>query len=171
MNQIALLGIILACTSVLSKQHEHREHGAHVHGSATVSIAFDQLKGKIELKSPSDSIIGFEYKAESAKDKKTQEEAMNKLDKNISEIISFDRSLGCKIKKEKLEVVFMDHGQHSEVQGAFNVECAKSPLGTQLTFNFQKFLPRLKDVDVQVLIDQLQKSFEAQKSGTTAELK
>jgi hypothetical protein len=163
-------GILLSLSALAIEKHEHREHGAHVHGSAELSIAFDGLQGKIEFKSPSDSFVGFEHKAKSAADKKTRDKAFKKFETNISEIISFDKSLTCQITKDKIEI-FAESDTHSDTSASFTAKCEKSPLGTKITFNFQKFFPQLKDIDAQILIDSLQKSAEIKTNGTSIELK
>jgi hypothetical protein len=44
-------------------------------------------------------------------------------------------------------------------------------MNTKIIFNFQKFFPRLKDVDAQIIVDSLQKSAEIKANGTSVELK
>jgi hypothetical protein len=153
-----------------AEKYEHREHGAHIHGAAELSIAFEGLLGKIEFKSPSDSVVGFEHVAKSTADQKTKDNAFKKFETNISEIISFDKSLKCQILKDKIEML-TDSDNHSNTTAAFTAKCEKSPVGSKITFNFQKFFPRLKDIDVQILVDAIQKSAEIKTNGTTLELK
>ena len=62
---LALFILILGQTAVAA---EHKHHGAHVHGSANLNIAFDDLKGKLNFKSASMGIVGFEHRAVSKKD-------------------------------------------------------------------------------------------------------
>lgn len=171
-----------------SHSHSHREHGAHQHGAGQLGIAFEGANGKIEFKSPSESIFGFEHEARSEGDKKRQQEGLAKLENKISEIVVFDSSLNCRISKEKIEVVRESaaaaasqdakpakkahkHAEHSETVAMFAVACDKSPVGTEITFNFQKHFPRLKDVDVQVIADAVQKAAEAKKNGVKIQLK
>ena len=152
--------------------HEgHREHGAHNHGSATASLAFDGVNGRLEFKSPSESIFGFEHEAKSDKDKKAQAAGLATLENKISQIVVFDAKLGCQFSKDKIEVVKEAGENHSDTTAAFNILCKKTPIGTQLTFFFQKFFPRLHDVDLQILADTVQKSAEAKSNGVKVELK
>lgn len=171
-------------------QHEHREHGAHVHGAAQIGIAFDSTNGEVDVKAASDSIIGFEHSAVTESDQKKQQMALEKFEKTIAEMIQFHSSLKCQWSKKQLEVTSLTakdetdskvhsqqkpqarvikakhKGEHSEVNGRFIVICQKSPVGTQITFNIQKYFPQLKDVDVQFLGGDVQKSIEANKVGT-----
>lgn len=149
--------------------HEKHAHGKHAHGHAELSIAFDKEMGSVELQSPGESIIGFEHTAKSDKDKKLQAEALLSLEKNISEMIQFESGLGCVFNKDKIEV--RADGPHSDILAVFKVTCAKTPTGSTLTFNIQKYFKKLSDVDVQVLIGPLQKSVEANKVGQKLDLK
>ncbi len=52
---------------------------------------------------PADSIFGFEHEAKSKKDKAGKEAALKKLEEKVSEMIVFDTSLKCEIKKKFLK--------------------------------------------------------------------
>jgi len=163
--------------TAFAKKEEHRHHGAHHHGAGTLGIAFDGLNAKIEFKTPSDSVIGFEYTPKSEKDKATKKMQLDKLESKIAEMIVFDPSAKCQISKEKVEVVKDEaesketHSEHSDTIANFNVTCEKSIVGTKIVFNFQKFFPKLSDLDVQVIVGDIQKAVEAKKDGTTVEIK
>lgn len=166
---LALSVLLVAHSLSAAEKHAHREHGAHVHGAAELSIAFEGPQGKVEFKSASDSIVGFEHIAKSATDKKIVDEAFKKFEGKISEMIVFDKSLQCQFSKDKLEVV-SEGGSHSNTVAAFSVRCTKSPVGTKLVFNIQKHFPKLKDIDVQIIADNVQKSLEIKSAGTSLEL-
>lgn len=165
-----VLFLLIWVSTGFATVHEHREHGAHSHGAGTLGIAFDGLKGKIDFKIPSDSIFGFEYVAKSDKDKKKRDEGLSKLETKISEMLVFEPALNCKITKDKIEVV-AESPKHSDTVASYNVTCDKSPVGTELTFNFQKQFPKIKDLDVQIVADNVQKSIEANKNNTKLFLK
>lgn len=149
---------------------KHRHHEAHKHGSGTLGIAFDKEQGKADFKIPGESIIGFEYVAKSEKDKEKQRKQLDTLENKISEMIVFESSLKCLFTKEKVDVLRDADGDHSDVQASFQIKCDKSPVGTTVTFNFQKFFPKISDLDVQILTETVQKSVEAKKNGTTVKL-
>lgn len=168
--KIIILTLMLSLSVSAKEKHEHREHGAHAHGAGTLGIAFEAVKGIVEFKIPSESIMGFEHAAKSEKDKKKKESALTKLENKFSEMLVFDSSLNCKFAKDKIEVV-AESDKHSEVLAVFSVNCDKSPIGSDLTFNFQGPFPKIKDLDVQVIFDNLQKSIEVEKNGTKLMLK
>ncbi|MEK6627225.1 MAG: DUF2796 domain-containing protein [Bdellovibrionota bacterium] len=160
--------LFLSCVAVAHEKN--REHGAHAHGAGTLGIAFEGTKCSIEFKIPNETLFGFEYKAKSAKDKKKRDDALSKLESKISEMLVFDSSLNCKIEKNKIEVI-AESDKHSSTMAVFSIICDKSPLGTEITFNFQKQFPKIKDLDVQFIVDNLQKSVEVKKNDTKLFLK
>ena len=162
--------LFLSCAVSAHKKSEHREHAIHAHGAGALGIAFEGTKGSIEFKIPSESIFGFEYKAKSDQDKKTRDDALAKLENKISEMLEFDPSLNCKIQKEKIEVV-AETSKHSDVVATYSVMCDKSPVGSEVTFNFQKQFPKIKGLGVQFIADNMQKSVEATKNNTKLPLR
>lgn len=184
MKNSLVLGLILVSTAVYAgKKKEHRHHEAHVHGGATLSIAFDQLKGKVEFKAASEGVLGFEHEAKSEKDKKKLTDTVAKFESSIGSMIKFDESAGCAFTKEKIEMVpeKEDHdekekgheehkGEHSDFIANFSVDCKKEIKGTKVTFDFTSF-KGLKDLDVTLLVGDLQKSVEVKRKPVTIELK
>lgn len=168
--KLLLAFIFLSFAVSAGEKHTHREHSAHAHGAGNLGIAFEGAKGQIDFKIPSESIFGFEYVAKSEKDKKKRDEGLIKLETKISEMVVFDSSLNCKITKDKIEVV-AESIKHSNAVAAYNVVCDKSPVGTEITFNFQKQFPKIKDLEVQVIADNVQKSVEVEKNNTKLLLK
>ncbi len=184
MKKVLTIVVLLASASAFAgKKKEHRHHEAHVHGGATLSVAFEQLKGKIEFKAASEGVLGFEHEAKSEKDKKKLNETIQKFETSMASMIKFDESLGCVFTKDKVEMVpekedhegkDKDHdkhkGEHSDFIANFSVECKKEIKGTSVTFDFTA-IKGIKDLDVTLLIGDLQKSVEIKKKPVTVELK
>lgn len=169
MKKIILITTLFLGTNCFAAPH--REHKAHQHGAAKMAIAFDGLTGKITLELASEGIYGFEYVPKKDADKKKQQDGLKKLEDQISDIVMMAPELKCTIKKEKIEVDQHEGGKHSDIDASFNVQCEKDPLGSTITFNVQKHFPKLKDVDIQILAGDLQKSVEAKTNGFQVELK
>jgi|GEM_PF-842065 len=167
---ILFLTTIALAKKLSKKKHEQRHYHAHEHGAGALGIAFEGLKGHVEFKISSGSIFGFEYAAKSENDKKQRNEALARLEIKISEMLQFEAALNCKIIKDKIEVVAESSG-HSDVVAAYTVTCDKSPMGSLLIFNFQQQFPKIKDLDVQVIVDNFQKSIEVKSSKTKLVLK
>jgi hypothetical protein len=167
MVNISILSTLLLSVAVAT---EHREHGAHVHGGGTLAIAFDSLKGRVEFKAAAAGIVGFEYEVKTTKDRKTVEGAVTQFEKNITKMIQFDPALGCHFSKDKIAMQKESpQAQHADFVANFNVTCAKSILGSKLIVDFTSF-SEMKDLDITVLVDSLQKTAEAKSQTVTIEL-
>lgn len=156
--------------AVAFAKSEHHEHGAHVHGRGELSVAFDGAKGTIEFRAPGESVVGFEHEAKSAKDKARVAEAFGKLEKRAGEVVKFEASLKCVVTKDKIEAQKDDDGPYATIVASYAVTCEKSPKGSKVTFAPATVFPKLKDVDVTLLIDDLQKSAEAGPKGVDVQL-
>lgn len=171
MRLIFVTLLFLSLNLSAKEKKEHRHHEAHVHGGAALNIAFDQLKGKIEFRAASAGVVGFEHVAKSDKDKKTVSEIISHMDANIAKMIQFDSSLGCIFTKEKIEMVpESDSSAHSDFVAGFSVVCTKSVVGSKVTFDFTSF-KKIKDLDVTVLADAVQKTAEVKSKPVVLELK
>lgn len=171
-----IIAILFLTTSALAKEkkHEHREHGAHVHGDGNLSIAFDDTQGKIEFKGAAEGILGFEHEPKSKKDKNTVADAVAQFENEIGKMVQMDPSLGCQFNKELIGQVPEGgeggSGEHSEWAANFVVACSKSPLGTKIIIDFSRF-KLLKDVDITVLAGAVQKSVKFKKNPVMIEIK
>ena len=168
----SLVTILLFVTPLSAKEKtKHRHHHAHEHGSAQLSIAFDGLKGRIELTSPADSIIGFEYVAKTAKDKETLMNAVKIFNDDFSKMVQIDSKLGCTFTVDSIEQKMESKSsKHSDFKANYNIVCLKNIIGSKIVFNFSKF-DKLNDVDVTIIADQLQKNFEISNKEITVDLK
>lgn len=164
MNRISLTIFIAFLTILVPIFAEpHREHGAHEHGIASLDVTVDGNKVDIDLHSPAVNIIGFEHSARTAADKARQQAGLDRIRKNLSVLFQFDPSRGCKIKIKDLKIETEQHadhpgektGEHSELDGEFEVTCAKSPAGSKLKFAFTKIFRdfNLTKIRVQVMSD------------------
>lgn len=171
-----LAAILLLTLNVIAKEkkHEHREHGAHVHGAGNLAIAFDDTKGKIEFKCAAEGILGFEHKPKNKKDEKAVADAVAHFENDIDKMVKMDASLGCQFTKEMIgqvpEAGEEGSGEHSDWAANFNIVCAKPPVGTKIVIDFSSF-KLLKDMDITVLAGSVQKSAEFKKKPVTIELK
>jgi len=166
--------VVLALGVLLPAQTRSRK--AHEHGSAKVNIAFETTKGApkgvIEFESPADSVVGFEYEAKTAADKAKVTAALNTLKARFGEMVIFPAAAACKVTAKSAKVAADDHHdskqkggkqeQHSEVQAAFDVACAKPLAGLEIRFGFTKVFPKIHDVDVALLAGEQQASADVE---------
>ncbi len=88
-------------------QHDHKhDHGdslgAHVHGVASLNLVLDGAILAVELDSPADNILGFEYLPSSDADKATTKAAMDTL-RQADSVVSLPSAAGCALDDVKLE--------------------------------------------------------------------
>lgn len=132
--KILIAAIMAFSFSAFAHEHEghkddhHREHKAHTHGHATLSIAFQGHDGKVEFTSPAESVIGFEHEAVKEKDIKAKDAAIAKFETEIGNIVAFAPDLKCVFTKDKIEQVLEEgctcgnhgkgHGKHHDKKEA-----------------------------------------------------
>lgn len=192
--------VFLSQITAWAESPESRGHGAHVHGAATLAVAFEGLSGRVEFKAASEGVLGFEHEARSEKDKKKVEAVRQIFEKDISKMIQFDFTLGCVWSSDKIQVeaeAESDHdhekeiskskkttpakktekshpekhqGEHSDFVANYQVKCSKPILATSLKLDFTRF-EHLADIDVTLLVGDIQKSVELKKKPLVVELK
>lgn len=170
---VSLLSALFAMTSFGKGEkhhhhHGHKQHGAHIHGHANISIAFDGSAGVVEFKAPAEGVVGFEHKATSKKDIEKQQTVFTQVEREISQLVQFNGELSCQFSKEKMEVTH--EGEHGDFLAQFKVSCAKSPEGTELVVENKTF-PKIKEIDVTILIGSVQKTVELSKKPIKVILK
>ncbi len=179
---IIISSFALSLNSFAESKKSHRHHEAHVHGAAELSIAFDQLNGKIEFKAAAEGVLGFEHQPKTEKEMKKLQEAISNFEKNISQMVQLDSAAECIISKDLIDRVGETEekdvknakgkhkGEHSNFVANFSVVCKKDIRGSRMTVDFSG-LKKIKDMDVTVLVGDFQKSFEAKGRAVTVELK
>lgn len=180
---------MLGITIVSWAKKEHRHHDSHVHGAAEVQIAFDGLNGKVEFRAASEGVLGFEYDPKSEKEKAKLSEVQKTFETEFSKMVQFDAVSECtwtfekaaraqeesekkheEVKNKKDLKSDKHKGEHSDFVATANVLCKKSIVGSVLNLNFMTF-KKLKDIDVTILVDQIQKSVEVKGKPVKIELK
>lgn len=149
---------------------EAGEQHRHVHGHGEASVAFDGTTGEFELRAPADSFYGFERKPRNKKEEAAVQAAHEKIESEIARMLVLDGTLACRFEKKSIEFVQQD-GSHGEVKAVFKIDCAKSPAGTSVRAQFAAVFPRLRTVDLTVLVGDVQKSGKVGRKGLTLELK
>lgn len=168
---LGLFFVALTWAGSPPKKQVHREHEAHVHGTAELALAFEATKGRIEFKAAAEGVLGFEHAAKSDADRKVLAASLAKFEKDIASLVEFAHDKKCQISKEKIEQVFeAEHSNHSNFIATYSVVCAAPILGSALKLDFHS-LPGLHDIDVTILIDSLQKSLELKGQALRVELK
>lgn len=85
-----------------------RQHGAHVHGNATMNLALDGGKLMVELLSPAANIFGFEHLPQNEADEHTVHEATEQL-QQAGAIFVLPESAMCKASGVTVDGEVIDH--------------------------------------------------------------
>lgn len=166
-----LILIAVSCAVALPNLTWAHSEKAHVHGSGSVSLAFDSTKGKLQFESPADSTVGFEHTIKTKSDQKKVDDTLALIKSQMAEMIHFSPELKCTFSPAEVQFEIEKTSGHAETHSEFDINCAKSPKGSTLTFNFKKIFPKLKTVDVQIIVDDLQKSLKVETEAAQVDLK
>ena len=172
MKKIIFFTMLLVVSAQAQRKNPpiHREHQAHSHGSGNLSIAFEKNSGKIEFKMTAESILGFEHNAKSESDKKTLATNMQIFETEISKMIIFDASLNCQFTKEQLAQQSDADSHHSDWIAQYSLRCDRSPLKTKLIIDFTRY-KKIRDLDITLLVEDLQKNAEYKGTPLKIDLK
>lgn len=102
----------VAATPVLAA--ETRQLDAHEHGVGELNIAFDGQQIAMELHAPGADIVGFEYAAESDKDRKAVDAAVAILARPL-DLFVVPNAAGCSVVKASAELESEEsHDDHAD---------------------------------------------------------
>ena len=159
MRNFSTLILVFSCAlSVHAGVHKH----AHVHGSASLQIAFEGLKGKIEFRSPSESVLGFEHTPRSQVEKTQVAQVTSAFKEDLKALIQFETSLNCEATPINVGIKSKKNEKHSDFVAEYDVQCQKPLAGSQLTLDFRRF-SAIESLELTLLVDELQKSSQIKK--------
>ncbi len=169
MKLFLVVFIFVYLTTARAVEHRHEE--AHVHGAGKISIAFDGLNGRIEFEAAAESILGFEYRAKSARDKAILTNALSSFKKDFNSMVQFDQNRGCVISADQVDQSFENKkSTHSNFKATYNVICKSLLADSTIRFDFSAF-EHLNDIDVNIVVDELQKNIEISDKKSSVQLK
>lgn len=105
---------IFIFVSAAHAEEERRELGPHVHGHGTLAIVIEDNNVQMELSAPGMDIVGFEYEAETAREKKAVEAALTDL-KEPLKLVVLPEPAGCTVTSADVKIVVEDHKVHDAV--------------------------------------------------------
>ncbi|MDJ0683682.1 MAG: DUF2796 domain-containing protein [Alphaproteobacteria bacterium] len=87
-----------------------REHGAHVHGVATLNVAVEGDTVEMALTAPGADIVGFEYTPKTAEEKAAVKDAATFLE-DASGLFAFPPEAGCQMQEARVDSALLgpDH--------------------------------------------------------------
>lgn len=145
---------------------------AHNHGVSTWSLAFEDKIGKLMIETPTESVLPFEREPKNRKEIKIVNETLKNFESKMPLMIQFPKQLSCVWKKVALDVLRDENDKsHSEIEGEFEITCQTEPTGAEIVFNIQKYFPKFKSANIEILYGNIQKSFVSDRSGIKVQLK
>ena len=101
-------------TDVEEHEHEdegeHREHGAHEHGAAELTIAWSGNEMAIDLQTPAHNVLGFEYAPATDAEKASLEESIAALE--AGDLLQLDPEADCAVTSAMVETAMAEEAHH-----------------------------------------------------------
>ena len=149
-------------------QHAHgdgdtqRQHGAHVHGMASLTVAQDGRQVLLELESPAANIFGFEHAPGNEQQRTVVREALHTL-RNPESLFAFPDGAGCVFQEADIDTPFTAdshsehahaeaHAAHSDILAGYRFECAHPERLEQLRLGLFSAFPRFEELRVQFIL-------------------
>jgi Protein of unknown function (DUF2796) len=180
-----IAGILAILATGGAGADERRELGAHEHGHSTLNIAIEGTSVAMELIAPGVDIVGFEHEAKSTQDKAALEAAEAKLADPLS-LFAMPAEAGCTVQTATVAIEGEEHhheqadhesgeehageAEHNEFHGEYQLACAEpDALGT-IRFGYFEAFPNAMEVEVNVITEKGQSSFEVERRAPTLDL-
>lgn len=108
---LAFTGLLVLMTLTAGASAQHREHGAHVHGEATLHLIAVGTELQIEFNSPAINIIGFEHPPRTPEQSQAVSDATQQLE-HADTLLTLQGS-GCEISAAETATEGFDSSGHS----------------------------------------------------------
>lgn len=111
LRSIVGIGLVAAAIGLAGAEdsHEHRQHGTHEHGVATLRLAQEGGELRLELSSPAANILGFEHAPASAEERDALQRAIATL-KDGARLFRFPEGAGCRLTEAQVETPLLGQG-------------------------------------------------------------
>ncbi len=169
--QAAILSGALAVSGSVAAA-ENREHGAHVHGTARLDVAFVDGELALDLYSPAMNIVGFEHAPGNEAQRGKLADALSTL-REAGRVFSVTDAAGCvSVHSEATRVSGEEHGEHeeheddhagsdtghSEIQARYRYECSAPRELERIHVRLFEHFPATETIRVQLLTETLQRA-------------
>jgi len=191
----AALAALLVALPALAQ--ERRQLDAHVHGESRLAIAIEGETVSMELEAPGNDIVGFEHAPGSDEERARVEEAKAGLADPLA-LFAPPEAAGCTVTKAEVEHVLgeeeaeeakagsaehahegeaahahegeAEEGGHSEFRAAYTLACTDAAALAALDFRFFERFPNAEAVEVQVVSERGQASYEVERESPRLDL-
>jgi hypothetical protein len=168
---------------------ERRELGAHEHGHSTLNIAIEATEVAMELTAPGADIVGFEHEAESTQDKAVLQAAKAKLADPLR-LFAMPAEAGCTVQTATVAIEGEEHheeeadhdegeqhdagaeheAEHNEFHAEYQLACVAPDALRTIRFDYFEAFPNAMEVEVNVITEKGQSSFEVERDTPTLDL-
>jgi hypothetical protein len=168
-GSVILLALLAAAPAVAADTTTPAQHPAHQHGAASLQVSVEGRALQISFDGPADNILGFEH----APRTEAQKQALARAEQQLRQpalLFATPPAAACQPQPPQVEMKLPAPGSsetHSEVEVEWRWECAKpDALAHVDVAGLFKTFPRLKQLKVQVVTAQGQKTSMLQPGAT-----
>jgi hypothetical protein len=156
-----------------SEEHSASRQQAHLHGFATLTMALQANALEINMESPAASIVGFEHKASSEKNREAIKQAQSRLESS-PRLFVFSGS-DCTLKQANADMSVLikqgsnpddhhhdnEHNEsHNEISVSYSYECSQGEKLDTISVNLIPLFPNIETIKVMWLTDNQQGATE-----------
>ena len=143
---VTLAALCIASGSSWAKK-SHKHLSAHVHGEVKLDISIDKKDILVEMNSPAESFLGFEYRAKTPKEKALVAKTKEDWSTELLERFSLD---DCKILKSHWKQKFSGK-HHSAIHADAHIRCPKPLKGRELSVSLKKHYPAIDAIELRLV--------------------
>jgi Protein of unknown function (DUF2796) len=156
-----IFSALLATTPALAAEKPTSDqHQAHQHGAAQLQVSLEGRALQIAFEGPADNLLGFEQAPKNEAQKKTVARVEQQL-KQPTQLFVTPPAAECQAQPARVEMKLPSPGSaetHSEIEVEWRWECVKPQALAYVDVGLFKAFPRLKQLQVQVVTGQGQKT-------------
>jgi Protein of unknown function (DUF2796) len=157
---VILSAVLATASALVAHPPAAGQHAAHQHGSARLQVSLEGRALLIGYEGPAENILGFEHAPKTDAQKKTVARAEEQL-KQPDRLFVLPAAADCRAQPPRVDLRLPAAGSgetHSEIDTEWRWECAKPEALTHVDVGLFKVFPRLKQLSVQVVTAQGQRS-------------
>ena len=180
--KFTVAGLLLSVAAPsFANEEEHRQHGAHVHGSGQMNVALSDTQLMLALSIPAHDLIGFEHEPKTPEDHEKLDKAVARL-QDAAALFTPNAEADCTLTSAEVKSKLLDqesHGEehdgeehhdedehehdghaedhheeqeaHSEFDLEYEFSCQKPDQLKQLTLNLFQVFPGIEILSVQLI--------------------
>jgi len=159
-RSLILSALLVAGTVLAADRNAPAQHKAHQHGAAQLAVSLDGALLQIALDGPAENFLGFEHAPRTDAQKKTAARVEQQL-KQPAQLFTLIAAADCQAQPPRVEIKLPPPGSketHSEVEAEWRWQCAQPAALGHVDVGLFKAFPRLKELRVQIVTAQGQKT-------------